>query len=319
MTDHQGDDRTARDLPGATDGATGQQRGGELPGTTGPNPPTEQVLGRRCVSLTRRILAGAGEGSLLAHAMVTDDADPLDWTCSFQAHGITGSGRLLVALRNDPTRPICQIPAGLATDVRVEFTKDSPEPSIRLLTATLHLVGTLTWLGRDQIDHLLATDVLPPTVAIIASFEDAVIGVITPKRAVIHDSMGSTPVDVVDILARTRDEPAFPSVEDELSTLDVVQAHGDLALLDLCQSVLAGTIVGHSCWARATHHACPHTIGHVFCADVDRTGLTLMYITGETTGAVFVPFGQEATSLAELEAMTARLPLDSDPVRPTRV
>ncbi|MBR2579718.1 MAG: hypothetical protein IKE39_01055, partial [Cutibacterium sp.] len=65
--------------------------------------------------------------------------------------------------------------------------------------------------------------------------------------------------------------------------------------------------------------ACPHTVGRVFCADIDRTGLTLMYVNPDQTGAMFIPLEQDATSLTELEAAMAQLPLNSDPVRPTRV
>src|SRR5438034_2599413 len=37
---------------------------------------------------------------------------------------------------------------------------------------------------------LLATDVLPTEVSIIAGFDDALIGVVAPYRAILHDAMG---------------------------------------------------------------------------------------------------------------------------------
>ncbi|MBD4448448.1 hypothetical protein GUG94_26220, partial [Xanthomonas citri pv. citri] len=85
---------------------------------------------------------------------------------------------------------------GLPTDVRLEISKDAPEPAIRLLAATLHVLGTITWLAPAQVDHLLATDVLPREVSIIAGFDDALIGVVAPYRAILHDAMGSTEIDV---------------------------------------------------------------------------------------------------------------------------
>lgn len=44
-----------------------------------------------------------------------------------------------------------------------------------------------------------------------------------------------------------------------------------------------------------------------------------MYVNPDQTGAMFIPLEQDATSLTELEAAVAQLPLNSDPVRPTRV
>ena len=277
------------------------------------------TLSQRCSSLARRILSGAGMATMVAHSMISAHESPEEWTCDLQAHGITASGRFLVALRSHPTQALCQVPAGLPTDVRLEISKDAPEPAIRLLAASLHVLATVTWLTPDQIDHLLATDVLPSEVSIIAGFDDALIGVIAPHRAILHDAMGSTEIDIPALINDIPADEVFPSAEDELSALDIVASLGNLHLSQLCDGVRKKTVLGCSCWSRATHHACPHTVGRVFCADIDRTGLTLMYVNPDQTGAMFIPLEQDATSLTELKAAVARLPLSSDPVRPTRV
>ncbi|WCC79486.1 hypothetical protein O6R08_08180 [Cutibacterium equinum] len=277
------------------------------------------ALSQRSSSLARRILGGAGMATVVAHEMISADTHPDIWTCDLQAHGVTASGRFVVAMRPHPAQAICQIPAGIATDVRMEISKDSPEPGIRLLTATLHVLGTLTWLSAGQIDHLLATDVLPREVSMITAFDDGLVGVIEPRQGILHDSMGSTEVDIPTLIADTPHDEVFPTIEDEFSALDVVASLGDFHLSQLCDAVRRETLAGHHCWSRTTHHACPHTVGRVFCADIDRTGLTLMYVNPDQTGAVFIPLDQDATSLSELEAAVAQLPLNSGPVRPTRV
>ena len=277
------------------------------------------ALSQRCFSLARRILGGAGMATMVAHTMISAGESPEKWTCDLQAHGVTASGRFVVAQRSHPAQALCQVPAGLPTDVRLEISKDAPEPAIRLLAATLHVLGTITWLTPAQVDYLLATDVLPTEVSIIAGFDDALIGVVAPYRAILHDAMGSTEIDVPALIDNIPDDKVFPSAEDELSALDIVASLGNAHLSQLCDGVHKKTVFGCSCWSRATHHACPHTVGRVFCADIDRTGLTLMYVNPDQTGAVFIPLEQDATSLTELEAAVAQLPLNSDPVRPTRV
>ncbi|WP_288783040.1 hypothetical protein [uncultured Cutibacterium sp.] len=297
-------------------------RHGDTSDNSGTQKDTDRIastLSQRCSSLARRILSGAGMATMVAHTMISAHESPEEWTCDLQAHGITASGRFLVALRSHPTQALCQVPAGLPTDVRLEISKDAPEPAIRLLAASLHVLATVTWLTPDQIDHLLATDVLPSEVSIIAGFDDALIGVIAPHRAILHDAMGSTEIDIPALINDIPADEVFPSAEDELSALDIVASLGNLHLSQLCDGVRKKTVLGCSCWSRATHHACPHTVGRVFCADIDRTGLTLMYVNPDQTGAMFIPLEQDATSLTELKAAVARLPLSSDPVRPTRV
>ena len=297
-------------------------RHGDTSDNSGAQKDTDRIastLSQRCSSLARRILSGAGMATMVAHSMISAHESPEEWTCDLQAHGITASGRFLVALRSHPTQALCQVPAGLPTDVRLEISKDAPEPAIRLLAASLHVLATVTWLTPDQIDHLLATDVLPSEVSIIAGFDDALIGVIAPHRAILHDAMGSTEIDIPALINDIPADEVFPSAEDELSALDIVASLGNLHLSQLCDGVRKKTVLGCSCWSRATHHACPHTVGRVFCADIDRTGLTLMYVNPDQTGAMFIPLEQDATSLTELKAAVTRLPLSSDPVRPTRV
>ena len=285
-----------------------------------PDPKTRiaSTLSQRSSSLARRILGGAGMVTMVAHAMISADGNLDEWTCDLQAHGVTASGRFIVALRPQPAQALCQIPAGLSTDVRLEISKDSPEPAIRLLAATLHILGTMTWLSADQIDHLLATDVLPSEVSMITEFDDGLIGLIDPRQAILHDALGSAEIDIPTLIADLPNDEVFPSINDELSALDVASL-GDFHLSQLCDAVRQEKLPGCNCWSRATHHACPHTVGRVFCADIDRTGLTLMYVNPDQTGAVFIPLDREASSLSELEAAVAQLPLNSGPVRPTRV
>ena len=119
------------------------------------------ALSQRCSSLARRILSGAGMATMVAHTMISAGESPEKWTCDLQAHGVTASGRFVVAQRSHPAQALCQVPAGLPTDVRLEISKDAPEPAIRLLAATLHVLGTITWLdprpSRPPVGHGRAT------------------------------------------------------------------------------------------------------------------------------------------------------------------
>ncbi|MGK2351443.1 hypothetical protein [Cutibacterium sp. V947] len=278
------------------------------------------ILPQRSSSLARRILGGAGMTTMVAHTMISANGHPDEWTCDLQAHGVTASGRFVVAMRSHPTQSLCQIPAGVPTDVHLEISKDAPEPAIRLLAATLHILGTVTWLSTDQVDHLLATDVLPSEVSLITGFDDGLVGIIDPRQAILHDAAGSAEIDIPTLIADMPNDEVFPSTDDELSALDVVASIGDFHLSKLCDAVRQQALPGCTCWSRATHHACPHTVGRVFCADIDRTGLTLMYVNPDQTGVVFIPLDRDVTSLYELGAAVARLPLmNSGPVRPTRV
>lgn len=93
------------------------------------------ALSQRCSSLARRILGGAGMATMVAHTMISAGESPEKWTCDLQAHGVTASGRFVVAQRSHPAQALCQVPAGLPSDVRLEISKDAPEPAIRLLAA----------------------------------------------------------------------------------------------------------------------------------------------------------------------------------------
>ncbi|MDU5420421.1 MAG: hypothetical protein E6128_10270, partial [Cutibacterium avidum] len=223
-----------------------------------PDPKTRiaSTLSQRSSSLARRILGGAGMATMVAHAMTSADGNLDEWTCDLQAHGVTASGRFIVALRPQPAQALCQIPAGLSTDVRLEISKDSPEPAIRLLAATLHILGTMTWLSADQIDHLLATDVLPSEVSMITEFDDGLIGLIDPRQAILHDALGSAEIDIPTLIADLPNDEVFPSINDELSALDVVASLGDFHLSQLCDAVRQEKLPGCNCWSRATHHAC---------------------------------------------------------------
>lgn len=67
------------------------------------------ALSQRCFSLARRILGGAGMATMVAHTMISAGESPEKWTCDLQAHGVTASGRFVVAQRSHPAQALCQV------------------------------------------------------------------------------------------------------------------------------------------------------------------------------------------------------------------
>ncbi|MDN6557555.1 MAG: hypothetical protein L0K74_13900 [Acidipropionibacterium acidipropionici] len=261
------------------------------------------ALAARTRSMARRLLAGAGSASLLAYRLSPDE-----FTASI-AHGLTRSGQFVVAGRPDPSDPVTVVEAGEPVDVRVDLLKESPDPMVRLVAATVHALGVLTWLPREEARRLYAWGELPRDVADLVEDGRGRLGVIEVQRVVLRDSLGVTPMDFDDLEGRAPDEPApaFPNGIDEWSAYDLVASVDESFLASICRSVDSGLIPGAICWRRPTVNACGHTLGRVFLADIDSTGVTLMSVDEDETLAAFAAFRRPVTTLDDLAVQVSCL------------
>ncbi|AXE38052.1 hypothetical protein JS278_00865 [Acidipropionibacterium virtanenii] len=267
------------------------------------------ALAARTRSMAHRLLSGAGSASLLAYRLSPDE-----FTASI-AHGLTRSGQFVVAGRPDPSDPVTTVDAGEPIDVRVDLLKESPDPAVRLVAATVHALGVLRWLAPGEARRLYAWGELPREVADLVEDGRGRLGVIDIERVVLRDSLGVTPMDFEDLVGTiVNDRPqAFPGADDEWNAYDLVASVSETHLAEMCRSVDTGAIPGAICWRRPTMHTCDHTLGHVFLADIDSTGVTLMSVREDETLAAFAAFRRPATTLDDLAVQVSCLIEDSVP------
>lgn len=264
------------------------------------------------LSVAHRLMSGAGSASLLAFRLAPEDP------CSGLAHGLTTSGQFVVAAYRDPEAAATTAADGQPIEVRVDLVKGSPEPSVRLVTATVHLVGTLTWLDPDEAFLMLVQGDLPPRVGEIAENPDGRVGVVEAGRVVLRDSLGVTPIDL-DTLIQADHCPracdaVYPDADQEWDAYDLTASVDQMYLRRICHAVDDGSIAGAVCWRRPSTHYCEHTIGRVFLADIDRTGVTLMSVQPDETISAFAAFCHPATTLDDLAVQLSCLIEDSVPV-----
>ncbi len=275
------------------------------------------ALAARSRSMAHRLMSGAGCASLLAYRLAPDEF------CSSVAHGLTQSGQFVVAAHLDPHDPVSSAPDGQPIDVRVDLLKESPEPAVRLVAATVHLLGELTWLDPDEAFVMMVQGDLPAQVAEIAESGMGRVGVIETDRVVLRDSLGVTPIDFDSLIRAdrcpSRTDAAYPGPEDEWDAYDLVASVNEAFLRQICLAVDAASIAGTICWRKPTTHSCGHTLGHVFLADVDRSGVTLMSVEPDETLTAFAAFRHTATTLDDLAVQMSCLIEDSISARVPRI
>lgn len=243
---------------------------------------------QRATSLARRLLGGSGAASL--------DAYRMGQCLPFVAHGMSEDGSLVVAAM--PEGLLGAVDPGVAVDVRLDVVKQTPDPSVSIVAASLHLLGALTWATEAEARGLVG---LPPLVAAMLEVPGARLGVIVIERTVLHDLTGATPIDSDELYH----EPAV--LADEYAGFDLVGRHDQDALKDLCWSVMVSATPGLVVSKAALPNVCPHTADKVFCVDVDTLGVTLMLVGRVETLLVFAAFDAPATSLMSLERRVGSL------------
>lgn len=225
-------------------------------------------------------------------------------------HGISRGGRLVVAACPDEADPVRGMTERERFSVRMDITKESPEPQFRLVAATVHLLGELEWQPEWVADELLTAGDLPNDVAAIASMSRGRLGFIDTDRCLVHDSAGVHSFSFTELVS-TDLRPGFPAAGDEFEAHHTVMALSDDSLRQIRDAVLKGTVEGRICSRQAALAGCPHIWDRVLCADVDCTGITMLTVEPTETYAVFAAFENEAGSLDDLGIQVERLVANS--------
>lgn len=259
--------------------------------------PTTVVSDERARSLARRMLGGSAAASLYAYR--------LDESIVFLAHGMTADGTVVVA--GVPEGMLEAAAPGFGIDVRMDLIKQSPDPSVALVAASVHLLGALTWATPSEVEAQRVDGALPEIVEAMLDVPGARLGFVEIERALLHDMNGATviPPEVLDY--------ARPVIEDEYAAFDAVAAFTQAELKDLCWAVMVGAVPGQVVSKPPLPSACPHTVDTVFCVDVDPTGVAVMLIGRSETLVVNACFDEPVTSQNELPDRVAKLMRDAVP------
>lgn len=260
------------------------------------------TAGRAPVSsrrMARRLLAGAGAAEITAYRHA--HAQPLA-----VMHALDEDGRILVAARPRDGHPLAEAGHGEVIEVRVDVTLEAAEPSLRVTSATAHLLGLLTWLDTEETALVLAGEAAgchcPITgedplegLGSLAAVPGGRLGVITAERVMVHDALGVSghALDEVVEVERAATSCLLWNDLDSVSAQEEVRELGDTALTILCESVVEGRLPGVLCSHRPSDGLCPSLYGRVLCADVAPEGVTLMHVspTCVETVQVWLPVG----------------------------
>lgn len=253
--------------------------------------PTSVVSDERAGSLARRMLGGAAAASLYAYR--------LDESITFLAHGMTTEGVLVVA--GVPEGMLRVASPGFGIDVRMDLVKQSPDPSVSLVAASVHLLGQLSWAAPAEVEAQLAGGTLPELVEAMMDVPGARLGFVDVERVLLHDMNGAT------VIAPEALSYAPPVIEDELAAFDAIAAYSQSALKDLCWAVMVGSVRGQVVSKPPLPGICPHTADSVFCVDVDPAGVTVMFVGRAETLVVHACFDAPATTQSQLPSRVSAM------------
>ena len=259
--------------------------------------PQAAISSRR---MARRLLSGAGCASLTAYRL--DDGAP----SQLVLHALDVTGSIIVAAHPAADHPMVDVPCEAPVEVRLDVALEAAEPGLRITTATVHLLGVLTWLddgGRDAVlsgsvagCHCAITGEDPLTdLAELARAPGGRLGVVETSRIMVHDAMGvsgHTMEEVLDPDAKGV-RPLLWSASGTFGAQDEVKALGEGALEVLCDGVEQGSVPGIICSRRPSGGLHEALWGRVLCVDVSPHAVTLLRLGRETTDTlqILLPAG----------------------------
>ena len=259
--------------------------------------PQAAISSRR---MARRLLSGAGCASLTAYRL--DDGAP----SQLVLHALDVTGSIIVAAHPAADHPMVDVPCEAPVEVRLDVALEAAGPGLRITTATVHLLGVLTWLddgGRDAVlsgsvagCHCAITGEDPLTdLAELARAPGGRLGVVETSRIMVHDAMGvsgHTMEEVLDPDAKGV-RPLLWSASETFGAQDEVKALGEGALEVLCDGVEQGSVPGIICSRRPSGGLHEALWGRVLCVDVSPHAVTLLRLGRETTDTlqILLPAG----------------------------
>lgn len=252
-----------------------------------------QPLRDRAGTLAHRLLAGGGVAAVVAYRLDPEKATEV------LAHGVTSDGALVVALTPGPL-----LDAGCAHEVRMDVRREATEAAVRITSASIHLLGRLSWLTSQEVRDLGDEARLPDPVTLLLGSPAVRWARVTTERVVLHDASGVTPFTWDEAVV---DRATFPAPSDELNAHDVVLAAAGTDLEAVCRAVVDGRLPGRVQSDRPSANVCNHTADRVFCVDVDGLGVNLMHVGRERTTVVFAPFDAKVGDLDALAMAVATL------------
>lgn len=263
-----------------------------------PDAAVDQLVTERALSMARRLAHGSGRATVQAFR------ESPQQSFDVLAHGLSSTGELVVAVHASNDQSVTMLAPGVDFEVRVDLHKESLEPALRIVAASMHLLGSLLWLTDQAIDPLCARRDLPGSVDAVRHLSGVRVGVVRADRAVLHDSMGVSPFCWTHL--------AEPAPTDRLIALDWssewdaherVAAVGQHELLAIHDAVIDERLPGKVCGADFRRAGLGEGTT-VHCVDVDPAGLTLMAAGPEGTVTTFAAFG---SPLARLDDLAPRL------------
>lgn len=246
--------------------------------TTSFDAPGGATLCERGATLARRLLSGGGAAAVCAYR--------LGQSVGFAAHGLTADGALVLAV--PATGALGDLTAGEVTDVRVDVVRQSCDPAVPIVAASVHLLGVLRFVDPAGTRERVASGSLPETVAALLDLPDMRLCAVEVERIVLHDLEGAAVIDP-DVLR------AGPAVTlDDLDSFSRVAGRGQEALRDLAWGVMVAAVDGVVV-RRGASRGCA-AAGRAYCVDVDEQGVTLLLAEDAGTAVVFAGFPAHAGS-----------------------
>ena len=267
--------------------------------------PQAAISSRR---MARRLLSGAGCASLTAYRL--DDGAP----SQLVLHALDVTGSIIVAAHPAADHPMVDVPCEAPVEVRLDVALEAAEPGLRITTATVHLLGVLTWLddgGRDAVlsgsvagCHCAITGEDPLTdLAELARAPGGRLGVVETSRIMVHDAMGVSGHSIEEVLDPDAKgvRPLLWSASETFGAQDEVKALGEGALEVLCDGVEQGSVPGIICSRRPSGGLHEALWGRVLCVDVSPHAVTLLRLGRETTDTlqILLPAGTTRAHEAE--------------------
>lgn len=250
----------------------------------------ETTCSDRSRLLATRMLHGAASASLYAYRLA-ETLDPV-------VHGVTADGSLVVVAV--PEGEWGATASGRPVDVRIDLLKKTLDARVAMVVASGHALGTCTWASGAETTHSLSAGHLPPLLADALTIPGARLGFIELERLVLHDLAGAVVVPHADLALA-----ALPG--EDLAAAGLVTAASPADLTDLCWAVMVGHLPGTVTRKAHGQNACQHTLGSVFCADIDALGVTLLMVTPDELIVVHARFARWADSPTALHDEVDRL------------